>query len=238
MKKSLALALVGALIAIAPYVVMAAAPMPLEDEPFEESMRAIARERNDATRLERARSIARDHRMSSMQVKEIATKLSDDNARLEFAIGCFPRVVDPENFYEVYDAFRSFSKVMRLHDAIAPLKLQPPPPSPVVVTPPVQPLSEKEFDPIYKALKKENFDNARLQTARQILSATGKKFLSSQIKRMADSFDFDNTKLDFAKFAFDYVLDPQRYFVVNDSFDFPNSRQALSQHVESKLQKP
>ena len=47
-------------------------------------------------------------------------------------------------------------------------------------------------------------------------------------------FDFDNTKLEFAKFAYDYVVDPENYYKINDAFDFNQSRSSLTKFVRSK----
>jgi hypothetical protein len=68
-------------------------------------------------KLRSANDLIRAQRVSSLQVKTIVEKFRDENARLQFAIAAYPRVIDPENLYEVYDAFFTFSKVMRLHDA-------------------------------------------------------------------------------------------------------------------------
>lgn len=211
-------------------------PVQLEDETFQDQMRSLSTERNEKERFHRAQSMIMRHRLSSLQVKAICSRLSDDAARLEFALAAYPRTVDPENFYEVYDAFTSFSKVLRLHDAVRPRAPQWPDRPPVVVTPP--PMTEEEVKSVIKALRQESFDNTRAQVARQIVSTSPKRFLSTQIKQMVQCFDFENARLEFAKFAFDYVQDPERYYVVNEAFDFDGSKQALARHIESRRAAP
>jgi hypothetical protein len=207
-----------------------AAPPPLAEEPFQENLRSLKSERSDAETLRRAKDFVARHPLSSLQVKAMAARLPDDTARLEFALAAYPQTVDPENFYEVYDAFKSFSKVMRLHDQIRGFERHPP----IAVVERPQPVNPDELKDIVGSLRKESFDQTKSQLARQIVSGSRKPFLSAQIKQILDCFDFEPTKLDVAKFAYDYTLDQDKYFLVNDAFSFDNSKRELSRYVEAK----
>jgi hypothetical protein len=212
----------------------AADPPLLEDEGLQDQIRALTAEGSTPERLEKAHRIVRAHRLSSLQVKAIAAKLNDDSARLQFALAAYPLTVDPENFYEVYDAFSSFSKVMRLHDGIR--EIRRPLPPPVVQVPRI--VTDEDLRGMLKALRSESFDQTRSKVARQILSTSQRQFLSRQIKQMLDCFDFENNKLELAKFAYDYVADREMYFTVNESFDFDASKQNLARYLESRNQTP
>jgi len=208
-----------------------AAPPPLAEEPFQENLRTLKSELNDAERLRQAKEFVAHHSLSSLQVKAMAARLPDDTARLEFAIAAYPKTVDPENFYDVYDAFTTFSKVMRLHDGVRQLDRHPPV---VVVQRGPQPMSADELKDILGALRKESFDQTRSQLARQILSSSRRLFLSAQVKQILDCFDFEPTKIEIAKYAYDYTFDPEKYFLVNAAFSFDSSKQVLSKYIESK----
>jgi hypothetical protein len=210
--------------------VWGAEPETLKESQFQERMRGLAAERGEAERLSQAVDLVTRHALSSLQVKAIATRLSNDAARLEFAIAAYPRTVDPENFYEVYDAFTSFSKVMRLHDWIRE-KAQPSRAAVIVVPGTV---SDEEARDIVQALRKESFDQSRDKLARQILTSSRKKFLAAQIKAMLQCFDFDAARLELAKFAYDCTFDRDRYFQVNDAFDFAGNREGLSQYIQER----
>lgn len=212
--------------------VWAAEPETLNEGQFQERVRGLAAERNEADRLSRAVALANRHPLSSLQVKAIAARLRDDAARLEFAIAAYPRTVDPENFYDVYDAFTGFSKVMRLHDWIR--EKARPPRAAVMLVP--ETVSDEEMRGIVQALRKESFDQSRDKLGRQILSSSRKKFLAAQIKAMLKCFDFEAPRLEFAKFAYDYTLDREQYFQVNDAFDFATSRESLAQYIQTRNQ--
>jgi hypothetical protein len=205
----------------------------LHERNFQDKLRSLAAEQDGSHKLHQAKDLAGMHWLSSLQVKAIASRLNDDGARLEFATTAYPRTVDPENFYEVYDAFSSFSKVMRLHDRIRSLQVAPP----VAIEPPPATVTEEEMKDILRAVRKESFDNTRQQTARQILASSQKGFFSSQIKRLVDCFDFEPSKLDIAKYAYDYTVDREKYFVVNDAFSFDSSKATLSRYLASKNEK-
>lgn len=216
------------LVCLSGWIVRAGDPGPLNEKQFEERFRGLSAEADDTQKLRRANDLAGTHPLSSLQVKAIAARLHDDAARLEFATRAYPRVVDPENFYEVYDAFTSFSKVMRLHDRIG--GLQRPPPAPVVVAPPV--MTDADMTDVLRALRKESFDQTRTQVARQILSSSSKPFLSDQVRQIVACFDFDPAKLELAKFAYDYTADREKYFLVNDAFSFDSTKKALLRYIE------
>jgi hypothetical protein len=201
----------------------------LTEGAFKDQMRRLEQEEDAGRRSRQANEFVGRHALSSLQVKAIASKLPNDDVRLEFAWTAYRRVVDPENFYEVYDAFTTFSKVMRLHDRVR--RADAPRHSPVVAVPQVIP--DDEMAEILAAIKQESFDDRRLAVAGQILSSSSRKFLSTQIRDMVKCFTFEDRRLECAKFAYAYVLDGEKYFVVNEAFTFPANREKLARHIQS-----
>ncbi len=204
------------------------------DKDFQEQIRSLKNEHRAEERQRRAHGMIPGHRFSSQQVKAIAAQLKDDAARLDFATAAYPLTVDPENFYDVYDAFTTFSHVMRLHDRIQ--SRHRPATAPVVMVPRV--ISDDDMKDILGAIRKESFDNTKMQLARQIVGSSRGNFLSRQIKELCACFSFDNARLEFAKFAYDYTLDQEKYFLVNDAFSFTSNKEVLSRYVESRKQDP
>lgn len=206
----------------------AAEPKRLDDAQFQENFRRFNAERDDSGRQRHAREMVRAHALTSLQVKAIAQRLRNDDARLEFATLAYARTVDPENFYEVYDAFTTFSKVMRLHDRIRPLER----PAPPMVNLP-RAVSDDEFKDILRSLRREAMESTKTQVARQIVTSSRSLFLAAQVKQMVECFDFEPSKLEFAKLAYEFTLDKDRYFLVNEAFGFDSSRQSLARYIES-----
>lgn len=206
---------------------------------FQERLGAIEAAPTPEVQRQRAERLLQDGVwLSSAQVKAAALHIQDEDARLAFVLAAHPRTVDPENFYDVYDAFTRFSTVFRLHDRIRqpvpPVTLPPPE---TVPSPGIAPAATREeLGEVLKALRAESFDNSRLLLARQIVTARP-RFTSRQIREMLGTFTFDDSRLELAKAAYAMVLDPENYFVVNEAFTFSTNRDALSRHIQSVLER-
>lgn len=200
----------------------------LEERALGEKLRAMDSTAQASEKILSAREMTRGHWLSSLQVKEIASRLPDDAARLEFSTSAYPRTLDPENFYEVYDAFTSFSKVFRLHDRIRGLSH----PIPVSVEP-RQKVTPGDLKNMLKSLQDEPFEATRMTVAKQIFTTSKGTFLSSQVKQILETFAFEPSRLELAKFAYRYTADPENYFVVNEAFVFSPSKQDLARYIES-----
>jgi len=200
----------------------------LEERAMGEKLRAMDSTSQAAEKILSAREMIRIHWLSSLQVKEIASRLPDDAARLDFATAAYPRTLDPENFYEVYDVFASFSKVFRLHDRIRALS-QPFP----VYAEPRQKVNPGDLKNMLKSLRDEPFEATRMTVAKQMFTTSKGAFLSSQVKQILETFAFEPSRLELAKFAYRYTADRENYFVVNEVFDFSPSKQDLARYIES-----
>lgn len=74
---------------------------------------------NDTEKLALAKLSIQNNCFTTQQVKELALTFLDDNFKSEFVIEIHPKTINNQDFYEVYDAFMSFSTVLRLHDYFA-----------------------------------------------------------------------------------------------------------------------
>ena len=59
-------------------------------------------------------------------------------------------------------------------------------------------------------------------------------FSAAQVKAMMGLFSFEESKLDFAKFAYDRTHDIGNYYKVNDAFSFESSIEELNEHIQSR----
>jgi len=103
-------------------------------------------------------------------------------------------------------------------------------------TPPVPPapmcMSHMEFIQLKSSIENKSFESSKLQIAKQALGYNN--FSSVQIADLMRSFDFETTKLDFAKCAYPKVIDKQNFYLVNNAFTFESSIQDLNQFVAGK----
>ena len=105
---------------------------------------------------------------------------------------------------------------------------------PQPVTPQVQPphiCTFEEVERMYNALKKESFDDTRLSLAKTMVS--NNRMAAHQIKRLAESFTFDNNKLAFLKYAYAYCIDQQNYYECVDVLSFSSDKEALLRYINN-----
>lgn len=93
-------------------------------------------------------------------------------------------------------------------------------------------MSPKDFSNALATVKNQNFDETTLKTAKQIASANCLNV--NQIIQLVKVFSFEESKLDFAKYAYDYCVDPKNYFNLNNVFSFSTSVEDLSDYIQSK----
>jgi hypothetical protein len=112
-----------------------------------------------------------------------------------------------------------------------------PAPAPVEEDPAVaggcrQAMSAIDFEDAKESVESKGFDETKLTTAKQI---AGSNCLStSQVKSIMGLFGFEDSKLDFAKFAYDHVMDRNNYYKVNDAFGFSSSVDELNSYIQSR----
>jgi hypothetical protein len=94
-----------------------------------------------------------------------------------------------------------------------------------------QPMSDRMFLSAKDAIRKESFDKDKLAVAKQIMS--NNTLYSGQVKEMLQLFSFDDSKLDFAKYAYARTADRNNYFVVYDAFSFRKNKEELMSYIQN-----
>ena len=88
------------------------------------------------------------------------------------------------------------------------------------------------FNAAMATIKGQNFEKARLQTAKQVITAN---FLTvDQIIKIANTFNFEDNKLKFSKYAYDFCIEPRNYSKLNRIFSFSSNVDELSDYVQSR----
>ena len=88
------------------------------------------------------------------------------------------------------------------------------------------------FNAALATIKKQSFEDTRLKTAKQVITANCLNV--DQIIEIANTFSFEDNKLNFAKFAYDYCIEPRNYFKLNGIFNFSSNVDELSDYVQSR----
>ena len=92
-----------------------------------------------------------------------------------------------------------------------------------------RPMMPNNFSSALQTITGQGFDDTRLNTAKQIASANCLN--ATQIAEICKIFGFEETKLNFAKFAYTSCTDPNNYFMINNVFAFSTSVDELTQYT-------
>ncbi|MDA3820048.1 MAG: DUF4476 domain-containing protein [Candidatus Delongbacteria bacterium] len=93
------------------------------------------------------------------------------------------------------------------------------------------PMSSMDFEEAKQSIESKDFEDSKLKIAKRI--AKSDCLTSSQVKTIMALFDFEDSRLEFSKFAYEYVYDPHKYYIVNDAFEFEMSIDELDEYLES-----
>ncbi len=94
------------------------------------------------------------------------------------------------------------------------------------------PMSDQDFEDAKNSVNSKTFEDTKLTVAKQITGSNC--LLCAQVKEMMMLFTFEDSKLEFAKFAYDYVYDLNNYYKLNDAFTFSSSVDELDEYIRRK----
>ncbi len=92
-----------------------------------------------------------------------------------------------------------------------------------------RPMSNRDFDKAKEAVRREVFDNTRLDIAKHIVNQN--MMTTMQVKELVEMFSFDDSKLDLAKYAYRYTTDRGSYYLIYDAFSFSKSKEELARYI-------
>lgn len=107
------------------------------------------------------------------------------------------------------------------------------PPSPSVqpAHPNLYPMNPQDYDAAYQQITRESFDSSKLSLAEQVVSSN--LMTASQILGICKLFSFESNKLAFAKYAYEYCVDRNKYFLLNEAFTYESSKRELNEFIKN-----
>jgi hypothetical protein len=88
------------------------------------------------------------------------------------------------------------------------------------------------FGKAKQTIESKGFDDTKLSTAKQVVKANC--LTTDQIIEVMTIFGFEESRLDFAKYAYDFCFDQNNYFNVSQGFTFDSSTEELNEYIETK----
>ena len=91
------------------------------------------------------------------------------------------------------------------------------------------PMSDMDFGGARQSINSKSFESDKLTIAKQILGSNC--MTCEQIKQIMLLFSFEDSRLEFAKYAYGYVYDPGNFYKLNDAFTFSSSIDELNDYI-------
>ncbi|WP_417856545.1 DUF4476 domain-containing protein [Xanthomarina gelatinilytica] len=92
-------------------------------------------------------------------------------------------------------------------------------------------MSPSDFNQALASIKSKSFSDSKLTLTKQVTK--GNCLTSAQIAQITSLFDFEDTKLEYAKFAYSFCYNPENYWKVNNAFEFESTIEELHAYIES-----
>lgn len=92
-----------------------------------------------------------------------------------------------------------------------------------------QPMNSRSFEQLRQSIANESFDNTKMNMAKPNIAANF--FSAAQAKQIVQQFNYENSKLEIAKYLYKYTLDKNNYITVYDAFTYSSSKDELSLYI-------
>ncbi|MCF6351184.1 MAG: DUF4476 domain-containing protein [Flavobacteriaceae bacterium] len=93
-------------------------------------------------------------------------------------------------------------------------------------------LNNTDFNDAFDLIKSKSFSDSKLILAKQITKSNCLTVI--QIKKITTLFTFEDTKLEFAKYAYHFCYNPESYWKINGAFSYESSIEELNEFIESQ----
>jgi len=94
------------------------------------------------------------------------------------------------------------------------------------------PMSEIDFREALRTIKSKDWDDTKLKIAKQVVSSNC--LFADQVRDVAELFEWEDNKLKFAKFAYQYTYDRGNYFKVSQVFEWEDTIEKLTDFISNQ----
>ena len=164
---------------------------------------------------------------TTAQAKQLIQLVSSDDNRLQLAKLSYDNIVDQANFSQLFDILSSSGRAeiesfVRNYDGSSSTS------STVRI-----PMSENSYNTLYNRVRNTWGIGAKMAALTDIFDNESNLFTVSQAKQLISLVSSENNRLQLAKAAYANVTDTENYNLMHDLLSSQNSRNELSNYVNS-----
>ena len=91
-------------------------------------------------------------------------------------------------------------------------------------------MNDRSFMQLKQTISRESFDDGKINIAKVAIANT--YLTSNQVKDLLSLYNFENSKLDLAKYCYRFAIDPGNYYVVADALTYSTSKNDLMKYIQ------
>lgn len=189
---------------------------------------------NELGMFNAAKQMVHGYCMNVAQVMEICALFNNENMRYDLLTDAFPNVYDIDNYTFVGQLFSNQPLRDKCMNTISPNRpvFKNPNTQPPVNIPPSCAPNPNEFAEMKASIQNISFNSSRESQLKSVVR--GRCFNVNQVKELLNIFSFESSKLDLAKFLYDFCNEKQNYYKVNDVFNFSSSKDDLNAYIQGR----
>jgi hypothetical protein len=208
---------------------------PMDDFYFRRAMANFAHQPDDLYRDDDIRLFTASNCLNTAQTRRLAALYANEHHRYDYVVYAADFVIDYPNYVSIAEIFRNPIIKERLLNELG---FQPihqacniPGYNGRIGGPRF--VSDQEFGSVFEMMRAECFDKNKIDVFRA--AAGPRLFTAVQIRSMAELFDFDIHRLNFAKAALANCYDLDNYFLVGAAFDFDSNKRDLNRYFTANV---
>ena len=223
---------------------------PMNDFQFNRWFNQLSQMSNSQVKLNRTKIYNQNNCFSAEQIKKIASTFGDDESRLAYTENAYYSCVNPQDYFQVLDAFNSFSSAFKLYDFIVanregnqqntnqPQRLNfPNYDYPTYSARPLnstcaRPMNDNAFQTISLQVYQHQAPIKKYVVALQSLE--GQCYDVAQVMKIASLLDNDNHKMDFLQKAFHHVHDGVNLGYARQVFSAESYKVGFDEFIKEK----
>ncbi|PLX08245.1 MAG: hypothetical protein C0596_08115 [Marinilabiliales bacterium] len=206
----------------------------LDDKQFLAFANTVAQFEDDQEKATICMEYTHTYCFTTAQVMKLGVIISDEASRYIFFKTAYEKVYDKDNYLYVKQLLQNDKFIFGINNIYeVPQGEKPHPVS--IEEEEIQEkcvLSEEDFTNIKSEVRKESFSTTRLAISKKLIPKYN-CISSEQVKYLLGLLSLEADKIELAKFAYAYTLDPQNYTLVRDYFTSQESRDEISKIISN-----
>ncbi len=197
----------------------------VSDDMFHKQIREMAKAGSENEKLTLGKNLVSYYCQTTTRIMKMASLLSVESNRLNFAKLGYNRVYDKGNYNYMTQLFKNEFNRRELLKYINS--------TPFDNNETGCKVTDKQLFNIKNEINKQSFSNTKMTIAKQAVKSN-KCFTTSQIIVLLKLFGYDSQKIDLAKYSYDYVTDKENYYKTANLLKYEFDRRSLLEYYKSK----